>query len=336
MLHRERLKTIFAGRAADRSGFWMGNPDTESWPGLLSYFGATDQEAVRWRLNDDYRWFPAGDYRHPEGLSPFPRRDATKHNFGAAGPLADCETVSDVEVLFPHPDPAYLDFSATLATLDAAGDVYRGGGMWGCHFDAIRNLFGFEECLVKMHTHPAVVEAALARVSDFIHEGNRRFFELAGDRLDALFFGNDLGTQLDLLISPEHFRRFLLPHFHRLIELSHRQGYPVILHSCGAIHKIIPDLIDAGLDALHPLQAQAVNMDAATLARDFKGKIVFMGGIDNQSFLVNATPAQVKDEVRRVCGLLGPCLVVSPSHETILPNVPPANIEAMSEAVNEG
>jgi uroporphyrinogen decarboxylase len=73
-------------------------------------------------------------------------------------------------------------------------------------------------------------------------------------------------------------------------------------------------------------------MDADTLAKDFKGKIAFMGGIDTQDLLVNATPEQVEAEVRRVKKALGPCLIVSPSHEALLPNVPPENIEAIAHA----
>lgn len=334
MTHRQRVKDLFAGKAADRTGFWLGNPDPESWPGLLRHLGTVDEEAARRKLNDDFRWFMAGAYRNPEGRPAFPRGDVEKHGQGVPGPLAECESVAELEA-FPWPDPAHLDFSAALAALRSAGDVYRGGGMWGCHFDILRNLFGFEECLVKLHTHPEVIEAAMAHIADFIYEGSHSFYHQAGPELDGQFFGTDLGTQLDLMVSPEHFRHFLLPHFQRFIALAHEHGYQVIMHSCGAIHKIIPDLIDAGLDALHPLQAKAVNMDAATLARDFKGKIAFMGGIDTQDLLVNATPAQVRAEVRRVRSLLGPSLVVSPSHESILPNVPPANIEAMAEAANE-
>lgn len=334
MTKRERVKTIFSGKPADRTGFWMGNPDGESWPGLMTYFKVESPAVVRRTLDDDFRWLPAGAYRHPEGRSAFPRGDAETHGLGVGGPLAGCETLADLE-RFEWPDPAHLDFSDTLEALRNAGDVYRGGGMWGCHFDALRNLFGFEECLIKMHTHPELIDAAMAHIAEFVYEGSHCFYHQAGTELDGQFFGTDLGTQLDLMISPEHFRRFLLPHFRRLIDVAHAHGYQAILHSCGAIHKIIPDLIDAGLDALHPLQAQAVNMDAATIARDFKGKIAFMGGIDNQSFLVDATPARVKDEVRRVRDLLGPSLVVSPSHECILPNVPPANIAAMAEAARE-
>jgi uroporphyrinogen decarboxylase len=76
-------------------------------------------------------------------------------------------------------------------------------------------------------------------------------------------------------------------------------------------------------------------MGADVLARDFKGKIAFLGGIDTQDLLVNATPAGVKAEVRRVKELLGPRLIVSPSHEALLPNIPPANVAAMAEAALE-
>jgi uroporphyrinogen decarboxylase len=93
-------------------------------------------------------------------------------------------------------------------------------------------------------------------------------------------------------------------------------------------------LIRLGVDALHPLQAKAAGMQAETLAR-FKGQVTFMGGIDTQNLLVHGTPEQVKADVRRVKKILGPRLIVSPSHEALLPNIPPENIEAMAQAVAE-
>jgi uroporphyrinogen decarboxylase len=101
------------------------------------------------------------------------------------------------------------------------------------------------------------------------------------------------------------------------------------------VYRVIPDLIEMGVDALHPLQALAANMDADTLAREFGGRIAFIGGIDTQQLLDHGTPEQVKEGVRRVKALLGPRLVVSPSHEAVLPNVPPENIEAMAQAAVE-
>ncbi|RLB94982.1 MAG: hypothetical protein DRH90_26005, partial [Deltaproteobacteria bacterium] len=111
-----------------------------------------------------------------------------------------------------------------------------------------------------------------------------------------------------------------------------RHGYQVILHSCGAISKVISRLVDMGVDCLHPLQAKALDMEAEKLAESFKGRISFMGGIDTQDLLVHATPEEVKADVDRVVAALGPRLIVSPSHEAMLPDISMKNIEAMAQA----
>ncbi|MGQ9783934.1 MAG: uroporphyrinogen decarboxylase family protein [Armatimonadota bacterium] len=192
-----------------------------------------------------------------------------------------------------------------------------------------------ENYFVKMYTHPDVVDAVTRHVCEFYLEANRRFFELAGNEMDAFFFGNDLGTQLDLIISPELIERFVMPYTEKLISVARSYGYQIMHHCCGSIHKIIGRLIEAGVDALHPLQARAVGMDAENLSRRFKGRVAFVGGIDTQHLLVRGSPEEVRAEVRRVKELLGPNLVVSPSHEAILPNVAPENIVAMAEAARE-
>jgi uroporphyrinogen decarboxylase len=108
-----------------------------------------------------------------------------------------------------------------------------------------------------------------------------------------------------------------------------------VLHSCGSIDRVIPRLIDAGVEVLHPIQAMAKNMDAKSLARRYGGKIVFLGGVDTQRILPFGTPEEVRGEVRRLKDLFGPNFIVSPSHESILPNVAPENILAMAEASAE-
>ena len=149
-----------------------------------------------------------------------------------------------------------------------------------------------------------------------------------------MFFGNDFGTQLDLIISPENFKRFILPSIKRIIAVGKKYGKKIMLHSCGSIYRVIPMLIDAGIDALHPLQAQATGMSASELAQ-YKNDICFVGGLDAQTFFVNSTPQQIADEVKRVRDILGPNMVVSPSHEEILPNVPAANVLAMARAAKD-
>jgi len=149
--------------------------------------------------------------------------------------------------------------------------------------------------------------------------------------MDGFFFGNDFGTQMDLICGPQQFDEFILPWFSKFTKQAHEHGYQVILHSCGAIHKVIDRLIEMDTNCLHPLQAKAHDMDAETLAKDFKGRIAFLGGIDTQDLLVNASVEQVKQDVLRVKSHLAPNLIISPSHEALLPNVPPANVEAMAD-----
>jgi uroporphyrinogen decarboxylase len=333
MTHRDRIRTIISGRAADRVGFWLGKPHPDTEPIYLAAFGQPDLEAVRQLLHDDFRWFNPQwiSYKHPLGKPIWDNQRRGKE-LAAEGVFADCTDVQQVHD-FDWPNPDYLDFSETLHELQNAGDVYRASGFWCPFFHEIADFFGMENYFVKMYTHPEVVHAVTRHMIDFYLEANRRFFEQAGDLIDGFFFGNDFGTQLDLLISPELFEEFVFPYFKELTDQGHQYGLQVILHSCGSIYKVIPRLIALGVEALHPLQARASNMDAAILAREFKGQVAFIGGIDTQQILVHATPDEVRAEVRRVKQLLGPCLVVSPSHEALLPNVPPENVRAMAEAV---
>ena len=336
MESRERLKKIFSGEKADRCGFWMGDPHKDTWPIYLRHFNSKDQETLRKSLKDDFRWHCPQwtSYRHPHGKPIWENSHVQANGLASSGFFADCEDPAEVEK-FEWPNPDYLDFSETLGILKKTGPYYRASGFWCCFFHDVADFFGMENYFVKMYTHPEVVEAVTRKVCGFYLEANERFYEKAGREVDGFFFGNDFGTQLDLLISPESFDRFVMPWFRKFTEQGHSHGYQVILHSCGSIHKVIDRLIDSGVDALHPLQAKACGMEAEDLAAKYKGKISFMGGIDTQDLLVNGTPEDVRKDVRRVIGLIGPNLVVSPSHEALLSNVPPENVKAMSDTVME-
>lgn len=332
MTSRERIKTIIGGGQADRCGFWLGSPDAKAWDIYHAYFGTKTQEELRRKLGDDIRWFsPDYDpkaYRHPEGKPVFDL-SFRKTLSGHGGPFEFCEDPAEIEA-FDWPKAEYFDFSAYVERMKNAGDVYRMGGMWSPFYHNMMDLFGIESYLMKMFTDPEVVHAATDKLGQFYLEANERFIQEAGDELDALFFGNDFGTQQDLICGPAQFDEFILPWFRRFAALGKKYNKQVILHSCGAVHKVIDRLIDAGVDCLHPLQALAKDMDADSLARDFKGRISFMGGIDTQDLLMNASPSEVADEVKRVRGLLGPRWIISSSHEHIMPNVSAQNIEAMS------
>jgi len=203
---------------------------------------------------------------------------------------------------------------------------------WGHFFHIASDFFGMEEYFVKMHTDPKLVEAVTEHIVTFQLECNRRIYEAFGDKIDCVFFGNDIGTQVSTLVGVDQFRQFLLPYMKRITEQAKKYNKKVALHSCGAIAPLIPLMIEAGIDVLHPLQALAVGMGPETLMREYGKDLIFMGGVDTQDLLPFGTPQQVKDEVHRLRDIFGPGFIVSPSHEAILPNVPIENMFAMRDA----
>ena len=338
MTSREKVYNIFNRKAVSGQGaMWTGHPNHETVPIYAKAWGIEEStEAIYNYLNDDCRWISADSgYQHPEGLPALdPGYGVNRaRSLSSAGCFAETEDLAEVEA-YPWPDVKYCNFDHIYAYIENYPDKAVFTGMWSPFFHNLCDFFGMENYFIKMYENPKVVEAVTEKITDYYVATNELFFQGLGSRADIMFFGNDFGTQRGLFISPDNFRKFVLPAFKRLIAVGRKYNKKIMLHSCGSIAAIIPDLIDAGVDALHPLQAQAAGMDAKSLSQ-YKNDIAYVGGIDAQTFFVRATPRQIKDEVRRVRDLLGPNMVVSPSHEEILPNVPPENILAMAEAARE-
>ena len=126
-----------------------------------------------------------------------------------------------------------------------------------------------------------------------------------------------------------------MPGTRKLVAQAKSFGLKVIHHSCGSIYDIIPDLIDAGVDAIHPIQALATGMDPERLQKDFGARVSFCGGVDAQNLLVFGTPEQIRAKVLELKRIFPTGLIISPSHEAILPDVNPANVAALFAAVKE-
>ena len=335
MTSKKRISDIFNRQSSGSIGFWTGNPHQDTTVKYTEIIGGEGNEAIYQHLNDDCRWLMGElGYRHPEGKPLFDITGGViKESLGQGGVFENCTDLKEIENhSWPHPD--FLDFSGIISEGEKHPDRFIFSGMWSPFYHIVADYFGMENYFVKMYTEPAIVEAVTEKVLDFYEAANDKFFAQAGHLTDSFFFGNDFGTQRDTLISPDMFRKFVLPGMNRLMNVARKYNKKILLHSCGSIYKVIPDLIDAGIDALHPIQAKAANMDADTLA-EFKNDIAFVGGVDTQDLLVNATPQEVKDDVYRLVETLGPNLVISPSHEAILPNVSFDNVLAMREAVQE-
>jgi uroporphyrinogen decarboxylase len=214
------------------------------------------------------------------------------------------------------------------------------GLLWSVHFQDVCASFGMETAMVNMIANPELVEAVSKKILDFYLGVNEIFFKtVTGPALKgkfhAVLYGNDMGSQRDLMFSPDTIRRFVIPGCKLLVEMAHHYGLKVIYHSCGSIEKIIPDLIGAGVDAIHPIQALAAGMDARQLKEKYGGKVSFCGGVDTQNLLVKGSAEEVAAKVRELRELFPTGLIISPSHEGILPDIPAGNIRALFDAVKK-
>ena len=199
-------------------------------------------------------------------------------------------------------------------------------------------LFRNDNFLMMLAAEPSRAHEFLDRLVE-VHMANlEKFMSAVGPYIDIIVFGDDLGMQTGPQISPRAYREFFKPRhalmWNRAKELA---DVKVMLHCCGGVRELLPDLIDAGLDAINPVQISCRGMDAAALKRDFGRDMVFWGGgADTQSVLPHGTPAQVAEHVRRQLAIWKPGggFVFQQVHN-IMANVPPQNIVAMFDAARE-
>ena len=336
----ERFYATAERRPVDRPAAWLGMPDPQALPGLFSYYGVKDIHELKMAVGDDFyavevpyesetahAIYAAFDW-YKNGVV-----DAMNRTLTAPGCFHDAEDMEDL--VFDWPDPAaYIDAAECRRRVEMAPEGKTVLGiLWSAHFQDTCAAFGMETALMNMIAVPELYEAVNEKVLEFYLKANRIFYEATKGKLHAVLIGNDMGSQRGLMISPELVRRFVIPGCRRLTEQAHSYGLKVIYHSCGAISDIIPDLIDAGVDIIHPIQALAAGMEPEGLKEKFGDRVSFCGGVDTQELLVHGTPEDVRKKVEELKRLFPTGLILSPSHEAILPDVPPENIGALFDAV---
>jgi uroporphyrinogen decarboxylase len=168
-------------------------------------------------------------------------------------------------------------------------------------------------------------------------ENLEKWMSAVGPYIDVVLFGDDLGGQQGPLISPDAYRELYKPYHKKLwARAKELADVKVQLHCCGGIYELMEDLIDAGLDAVNPVQVSCRGMDPEVLKTEFGGRITFWGGgCDTQSVLPMAPPEKVRENVRELTGIFSPGggFVFQQVHN-ILANVPPENIVAMLDSIH--
>jgi uroporphyrinogen decarboxylase len=198
---------------------------------------------------------------------------------------------------------------------------------WGTF---LRRLDNF---LMDLITDQADVERLLDALLELHFETLDHVIASVGDIVDVLRFGDDLGMDSGPLMSPATYRAIFKPRHAALNAYVHeRSSMKTFLHSCGSLHELLPDIIETGVDILNPVQISAADMEPERLKREFGDAITFWGG----GILPRGTPAEVKEHVRHNIEAFAPGggFVFATAHN-MLPDVPPQNIEAMVEAIDE-
>ena len=341
MTHKERFHATIARKPVDRPASWLGLPAPDTLPGLYSFYGVNDMNGLRRAVGDDVYPvempcnFPGSNAIYSALQFAKKRLSGSERTLTAPGFFEDYDDPSKIDD-FNWPDPEkYIDPTECLAAVEAADDRAVVGILWSAHFQDACSAFGMETALVKMLEEPDMYRAVIDRITEFYLKANRIFYEATYGKVDAILIGNDFGSQTNLMISPGLIREFVIPGTKRLIDQAKSYGLKVIFHSCGAIRDVIGDLIQAGADVIHPIQALATGMAPQKLKDLFGNKVSFCGGVDTQYLLVYGSPEEIKSKVRELKAIFPTGLIISPSHEAILPDVNPSSIKALFEAIRE-
>jgi len=298
---------------ASRVGEAMGNDICQSWVNnnyamegvVLEHDGDTHTDF--WGI----RWVKDGPFNQVE-------------HFPLAG--ADSKTVLAYEFPLQHKEDLLRQMEPVVRE---AGQSFIGCDVSPCCFEMYWRLRGMEDALVDFVAEPELASEMVRRSADFAID----LGEAACERfpLDWLWTGDDVGSQMGMMMSPDTWRQIVRPHLQRVFDVAKKRGLWLAYHSCGAVSSIIGDLVEMGLDVLNPIQCNCPGMDPIDLKKEFGDRLAFMGGVDTQGVLPNGSVADVRRATRRLLDGMtagGGGYILAASH-TIPPETPEANIFAM-------
>ncbi|MDT8306139.1 MAG: uroporphyrinogen decarboxylase family protein [Anaerolineae bacterium] len=327
---------------AEQDGIWHEWELSDGTPCLIPAWIQPERKGDGWLLRDlsgrpiarnpagapyfDHIYFPLADARLPKDKAALADLLAAsmEGGFSAPGPgVTAAQTVAgDVEI---------------ARRLRARSERAIIGVFGGSLLELGNHLFRHDNFYMMLASEPEKVHAVLRCLTDHHLQELEQFLRHFGPYIDMILFGDDLGMQRGPLLSPRMYRELFKPYHQEMWQRAKELAQvKVLLHSCGSIRAYLPDLIEAGVDAINPVQISAQGMDATALKRDFGDRITFWGGgCDTQQVLPFGTPDEIRQHVRQQVEILAPDggFVFSQVHN-IQDDVPPENIVAMVEAVH--
>ena len=225
-------------------------------------------------------------------------------------PLANASELREIDIILSNRiTDEELDFlEAQAREIKNNTDCAILGSFGGNFIEMGHTLFGYQEFMERLILNKSFIEYFLSKLEEKYLEEIERYLNRVGKYIDIIVLGDDYGTQEDLQISIEMFRQLFKPHLKALCDfIEKRSDVYIFLHSCGAVSKLIPDLIDAGIQILNPVQTSAKGMSPELLKKKFGKDIVFWGGgCDTQKILPFGTLEEVENDVKKRIDIFAP------------------------------
>lgn len=231
----------------------------------------------------------------------------------------------EAEYAFPKVNTALAD--EICVKLAAEKERYTMFSITMGFFERAWSLRGMENILMDM----CADEETAKKVFDGVLTHHHALLDRILDKpFDAVYFGDDWGQQKGLIMGPPYWREYIKPGVSELFNRIKRAGKQIVLHSCGDLREIFPEIIEMGVDVYNTVQPEIY--DLKELKREYGKDITFYGGISTQQFLPYASAGEVRDMTARTLDILfrDGGYILSPTH-AVTPDIPPENILALLE-----
>jgi uroporphyrinogen decarboxylase len=369
--HRERVIKALSHQEPDRVPFDLGSTANSSihllgYQKLKAHFGVEAEdtiihkmmqtvavhESILQALDIDLRYvgygasekrpdIPVGEDGYQDEWGVVRRKPLSSLYYDLVRcPLAGSITIKDI-VNFPWPDPTDPGYTrglrARLLHYRENTDYAIALRLPSVFVHVTQYLRGFEDWFLDLAADKKLAGALFDAVTEQNTAMAEEMLKVGGDLVDVVCTSDDMGFQTGPMVSPELYRELFKPRHKEFFDMVKKNTSAFIhFHCCGSIYKLLDDIIDLGVDVIHPVQVAAKDMDSSILAPEFGDRLSFWGGIDTQRVLPKGTTEEVKAEVKRRISdfASGGGFILGAVHD-IQPDVPVENIIAMYEAGRE-
>jgi len=231
-------------------------------------------------------------------------------------PLAHAETRADIEAFqFPDPDAPGRYRDAEALVKKYKNDYLVFGDIEVTVFSLAHQLVGMEKLLIDMMMEAEYVVPLFEACAEYQTQIGLRLIERG---VDAIWFGDDFGTQTNLIIPPETFRDQLKPYYKRMID-RFKEAKPdiiPILHCDGAVADLLNDIREIGFEVFNPVQPGVPGHLPQDMKDNFGDKFAFWGAIDQQDLLPNGTDEVLERDIIEKITILGKGggYMIAPAH----------------------